>query len=247
MTTDADIQALAAKFGSIEDRAARLTESISSDPFGVRDRTPRLRTLVETYQGAFQNFQNISRGASVTLDYLEISSLPSARASDGSPKFSDRFEYLALLDKLAINCETALGYLRALASPIPLEDKDRLDSLRQQIGPLEQFNENLFKHITTAIEEYEKGHYLASALSAGKAVVYVLEQLPGKTDEDKANELVKLRLLDEKMKPNFLKGARRARIYFTHDISAIPLPQDALSLVSDACDLSLKLVRVRQS
>jgi len=117
--------------------------------------------------------------------------------------------------------------------------------LRQQAEPLEQFDMNLFKHVTSAIEECEKGHHLASALLAGKCVVYALEQFSGKTDEEKASNLVKANLLTEQMKPNFLKGARRARSYFTHNISAIPLASDAISLVSDACDLSLKLMKAR--
>lgn len=241
MTTDADIQALACTFRLIGNKAAERIKSISESPFGV-DGTDwlRIKALLESYQTAFFNFKSVASSAKVTPDYFGLGQLPEWRKND------DPSAYVALLDKITINCETALGYLGAITSPISADDKDRLNSLRQQIEPLERFNENLFKHVTTTIEEYEKGHYLASALLAGKIVVYVLEQLLGETDEDKANELVKSNLLDEKIKPNFLKGARRARGYFTHDIAAIPLPQDALSLVSDACDLSLKLKKTRQ-
>jgi len=194
----------------------------------------RIEALIDSYWSAFNTFQIVIREAKVKPDH--VSSL--------TPKDGAMAHFVAL-DKIRINCDTALAYLEQLVSRIPSKEKDELNSLKGQLAPLEVFDAKLFAHLNSAIEEYEEAHYLASALLAGKAIVYVLEQLPGETDEDKASALVKSSLLDEKIKPNFLKGARRARVHFTHDISAIPLPQDALGLVSDACDLSLKLMKAK--
>jgi hypothetical protein len=99
--------------------------------------------------------------------------------------------------------------------------------------------------VNGAISEYEGAHYLASALLAGKSVVYAWEQFPGKTSEEKATNLVKAKLLKEDLKGQSLRAEKKARDYFTHDISAIPQPQEALALVAEACNLSMALVRLK--
>jgi len=234
-TTRADIQALAARFASIGRRSSLLSERLKKQvPYAVDEISfTEIQMLSKTYRGARYDFQKIAPKARISLDRIRINEIDTNHDSEFPP----------FLEQIAINCETALGYLKELAGPsLSVEDKDKLDSLRRQIADLEGFNENLFKHVTKAIEEYEHGHHLASALLAGKATVYVLEQLEGKDDESKADSLVKLGLLDTRMKPDFLKGARKARNYFTHDLSAIAESHDAIGMIGDACDLSLKLI-----
>jgi len=84
-------------------------------------------------------------------------------------------------------------------------------------------------------------------LLAGKSVVYIWEQFPGQDTESKAGNLVQSGLLKEDLKGQFLKGEKKARNYFTHDISAIPQPQEALALVTDACNLSIMLEKLKSS
>jgi hypothetical protein len=232
MTDEARINSLIARFREIKGRADDLLER-AAQPITAFYRQPngQSKALAESYETARSMFVMVSKGESISA-FLQY----------------DKSVYdVAQLQKLSIECAAAIGFLETLRSPIPTSDKDRLDSLQEQISSLETFNEKLHKHVSKAIEEYVKGHYLAAALLAGKATVYVLEQLPGKTDEEKADELVRSHLLNDQMKPHFLRGARRARSYFTHDITAIPEPQDAISLVSDACDLSLKLKKIQES
>jgi hypothetical protein len=90
------------------------------------------------------------------------------------------------------------------------------------------------------VEEYENAHFQASALLAGKSIVCVLSCLEGTTDEEKVRYLVKSGLVKEQLKDTFLRAARKARNYFSHDMSAFAEPSDALSLISDAVDFSLK-------
>jgi len=230
MSAEAQINSLIVKFKEIKTRADTLLEkAIVSAMIPYLQLGAQTKTLVEIYETTRYAFATVSKGQSV----------PALLQYDQS--VADTAQLL----KLSIECAASMAFLEALRSPIPTADKDRLDSLREEIASLETFDENLFKHVGGAIGEYEKAHYLASALLAGKVVVYVLEQLPGETDEDRASALVKSSLLDEKMKPNFLKGARRARVHFTHNISAVPLPQDALSVVTDACTLSITLMKLR--
>ena len=135
---------------------------------------------------------------------------------------------------------TALAFLRTLTSRIPARERDKVNSLRDQISPLESLDANLFKHLILAVEEYENAHFLASALLAGKSVVYVLSRLPGTSDEEKVNNLVKSGTVKQQLKDKSLNAARKARNYFSHDMSAFAEPSDALNSVSDAVDFSLR-------
>jgi hypothetical protein len=116
-----------------------------------------------------------------------------------------------------------------------------MDSLRDQTAPLETHDPNLFKHLTLAVDEYESAHFLASALLAGKSGVYVLNHLQGNDDEEKVDYLVKSALVKEQLKDKMLRAARKARNYFSHDMSAFAGPSDALDSISGAVDFSLKL------
>lgn len=186
--------------------------------------------LVDSYELGRNMFATVS--TDISLAYLQH------RPGD---------QHIGLLQQLSVECATAIGFLEALASPIPIADKDKLDSLRHEITSLEGFNGNLFAHVSGAISEYEGAHYLASALLAGKSVIYAWEQFPGKTSEEKASKLLQAKLIKEDLKGQFLRAEKKARNYFTHDISAIPQPQEALVLVADACNLSMALMRIKSS
>ncbi len=133
------------------------------------------------------------------------------------------------------------------------EDYDRLVSLREQVERLSDFNLNLYKHLVKAIEEYENGHYLASALISGKVVQYIYDKLrsmfntleEGESSkrskiESVASQIVKLLGIKERYSKELIETTKLARNYFTHDINAIPEPHEALRLLSGACDLALK-------
>jgi hypothetical protein len=102
-----------------------------------------------------------------------------------------------------------------------------LESLRHEITSLEAFNAQ-FTHVSSAISEYEGAHYLASALLAGKSIIYAWEHFPGGTSEEKTIKLLQSKLLKKDLKEQFLRAEKKARNYFTHDISAIPQPRDHL-------------------
>jgi hypothetical protein len=237
MALDADIQALAAKFEKIECMVAELfpkgLSGLFVDPMDEimeqnSGRPSRVKSLVSSYDNARVQFLNIAPQAKITPDYI------------GCQVGLKVPEYVDILDRLKINCATAVAFLQALASRIPPIERDKLNSMRDQMTPLENYNPHLFKHLMLAVDEYENGHFPASALLAGKSVVYVLNCLQGATDEEKVDYLVKSGLLEEKLKDKSLKAARKARNYFSHDISAFAEPSDALNSISEAVDLSLK-------
>ena len=115
---------------------------------------------------------------------------------------------------------------------------------------LESFNGHLFTHVTGAISEYEGAHYLASALLAGKAIMYVWEQFPGKTNEEKVGLLLKANLIKQSLKEQFLKAEKKsaktitARMIFPRFRN---LRRHTRDLVADACNLSMILMRFNGS
>jgi len=238
MALDADVQALIAKFEKIEHMAANLYPEVGAglpvEPAveeaveSLSGRTYRLQALVSSYENARIQFLTIAPNAKIRPEYMECR---------GGLQAS---EYVQIADRLKISCATALAFLRTLASRIPPIERDKMNALREQIAPLEDFNANLFKHLMLAVEEYESAHFLASALLAGKSVVYVLSCLQGATDEEKVSYLVKSGLVKDQLKDNFLRAARKARNYFSHDMSAFAEPSDALNSISDAVDFSMK-------
>jgi hypothetical protein len=241
MAIDADIQALIAKFEKIEHMTMNLypevvggsltdSDSVMAEVVETASARPsRLKALISRHDDARIQFFAIAPNAKVHPDYIPFQAglKPS--------------EYEEAADRLKISCATALAFLRTLASRISPAEKDKMDSLRNQIAPLETHDPNLFKHLMLAVDEYESAHFLASALLAGKSVVYVLNHLQGENEEEKVNYLVKRGLVREQLKDKMLRAARRARNYFSHDMSAFAEPSDALNSISDAVDFSLKL------
>jgi len=232
MSSEAGIKSLIARFMEIRNKARTLSENAAPITRALYTQLDfQTKALIESYETARNMFATVSN-YEIVLNFLQ---------------YDQSVAEVAQLDKLSIECAAAIGFLETLRSPIPTADKDRLKSLRDQIASLEAFNENLFRHVSYAISEYEKAHYLASALLAGKCVIFAWEQFPGKDREEKVSNLVQSKLLEEKLREQYLKAEKSARNYFTHDISAIPQPQDALALVAQACNLSMTLMTLQNS
>lgn len=231
MNSEAKINSLISRFSEIRDKANHLLSIDTSIKVEIQGQIDAQTTaLLESYDTGRIKFGMFS--PDITLPYLH---------------YGEYDEAVGMLQKLSVECAAALGFLDTLSSPIPTADKDRLESLRQEIASLEGFNENLFTHVSVAIGEYEKAHYLASTMLAGKSIIYTWEQFLGQTNEEKVSNLIQSKLLKENLKGQFLRAEKKARNYFTHDISAIPQPQEALALVADACNLSMILMRLKSS
>jgi hypothetical protein len=228
LSAAAKINSLVKRFSEIRNITSNvLLIADSMDPYQL---SKQAKALVESYEIGRNMFTTIT--TDILLAYLQ---------------HTPGGENVGLLQQLSVECATAVGFLETLSSPIPTADKDKLESLRGEVNSLEVFDGRLFTHVNGAISEYESAHYLASALLAGKSVVYAWEQFPGKSSEEKASKLIQAKLLKDDLKGQFLRAEKKARNYFTHDISAIPQPQEALALVADACNLSMTLMRLRSS
>jgi hypothetical protein len=144
----------------------------------------------------------------------------------------------ALLRKLDIECDKAIGVLESIATPLSKEVLDKLTSLRKELEKLSGILDiNYERNFLEAINEYEKEDYLASALISSRVIIYALEQIPGKPDEVKVKFLQEKGIIEKGRKDvheSIIKASRKARNFFSHDIKVFPTPSEALSLLSDA-------------
>jgi len=149
--------------------------------------------------------------------------------------------------KLIARCDDVLGTLEALLKPVvPPETLDTLRGLREEIDELaiSGLGENVYRNFLEAISECEEGHYLASALIASRAIVYMIEQMGGNRPTD---EIVKM-LVDTGLIPKdrkdeqreLLMAIRTARNFLAHRVDVYAGPDDALLLLG----ASVKLARI---
>jgi small nuclear ribonucleoprotein (snRNP)-like protein len=197
----------------------------------------QVQALVESYAVAGEEFHQLAKD--VTLANVSVLKLV------GSPK--DILNLKNAVTKLAVNCDSAAGFLDRAIMPVPKAVIMTLESRRQQIAPIEEFDAHLFTHLSKAIEELETGHYLAAAMIAGKTVAYVNDKLDGKTEEEKVENLIRLKLLDPMLKESFLKAYRKTGDFYSHALGAVPEPQEALGAVSAAVDVATKYLKSKWS
>jgi hypothetical protein len=149
-----------------------------------------------------------------------------------------------ILDKLFIGCDAIERGLEALLHPaIEPETLDKLRSLREKLEELEKkgLGLNLARNLREAIDELEQGHHLASTMISARVVRYIVENLPGRDDDEKVENMVEMGIVhkdrkDEQKKQ--LTTMRLARNYLSHRVDLFPEPQDALLLLAGAFKLA---------
>ena len=155
-----------------------------------------------------------------------------------------KMSYAGVLEVIINNCTKAIGYIDSLLMQLTPEEIDKLESLRREIAWLESERPDLHRHIIEAIELHANGYYIGSTLISAKIICYVIEKIPGKNDEEKADFLVEKGLIDSDLRPWFIRGVKRARNFFTHKIYAIPEVHESLELLSNAIEAIKILVKI---
>jgi len=245
MTSDELLYGLRERFRAIGNKAKELNEQMvlrfAKDELEYAlealEFQVQVQALVESYDVANQEFHALA--TDVTLENVSVGKLV------GSPK--DILDLKNAATRLEVNCDSAAGYLDRAIMPLATAIIATLESRRREIAPIEEFDALLFAHLSKAIDEQEMGHYFAAAVIAGKTVAYVYDKLEGKDDEEKTENLVRLKLLDPKHKESFLKGSRKTRNRYSRELGAVPDAQEALAAVSDAVDMAIKYLESRQS
>lgn len=200
------------------------------------DYQDEVKVLVEEFNQAKVDFDKIRRKREIDV-YLITILLPSYLNYGGQK---------ALLTKIKIQCDKAIGVLESIALPLSKTDLDKLTTLRTELNKLSEVlaDVNYERNINDAINEYEQGHYLASSLISGRVIKYAMDQIPGDSDKDKVKFLREEGIIEKGRKDvqeSILKASRKARNFFSHDIKVYPTPSEALSLLSEAFGI-LKIV-----
>lgn len=157
------------------------------------------------------------------------------------------------LRQIAIECDKVIGALSTLITPLSPEDADKLSKLRSEIAKLTtKLDINYEKNLGEAINEYEKGHYLASALITGRVIIYILAQIKGKNDEERIKFLQDKNMIEksregEAVKAFIIKASKKARNIFSHKIDRFAEPSDALGMLGDSVKLLGIFAKLKES
>ena len=88
----------------------------------------------------------------------------------------ERYKQKALLRVLDIECDKAIGVLESIATPLSKDELDKLSSLREELEKLSEVlpDINYGRNLEEAIDEYEKGDFLTSALISSRVIIYAV-------------------------------------------------------------------------
>ncbi len=167
----------------------------------------------------------------------------------GFPYKTEEVQAESLLQKLILECDKVIGYIESLEPKIPLELKNKLDSLKEELQTITAniSNTDFERNLEISIEECEKGDYLASWLISGRVIRYIFEKIPGKDINEKLKFLEDNNIVpkDKKEIVNLiLRIDKETRNIGSHNISSFPQPKEAISLITDSLKL-LELIWVK--
>lgn len=219
------------EFESVKSQANQLRQSLGDSLFGPSD---ELENLVEGYKDAKMHFGGIAyeRNIGVYLRDIEI------KGKD----YSGIHKQKALLGEIEVECNKAIDALESGGTPLSKDDLDKLTALKEQLEELLEVlpDANCEMNLKEAIDEYQRGAYLASALISSRVILYALSQIRGEFAEEKVQFLREEGIIEGDSKDvheSLIRANRRARNFFSHDISVFPSASDALSLLGDAIEI----------
>lgn len=235
---------LLGKFKGIKSQAKQIREEINElEDLRAEDKTILPGSLKQTLQISLNFEERRVKEAKMLLEQYRKSSsevrdiLGTSLTSFSSP--SNPAEARGVLRQIETECDRVIGGLESKLSPVSSKEMDKLNNYRSEIDDLTSDLEPRFlKNINSAIDVFEKGHYLASALISSRVIVYLIDKIPGDDDEGKAEFLKDKEIVERKDEKSFvMKANRRARNFFSHDIKTFPDSSDALSLLGDSVTL----------
>ena len=193
----------------------------------------RIIGVIRSYEEARARFSWLAGSEAPTLAYID-------EAEAGKAP-------LKSLERLKHECEMAVTFLESLLYELTPDEVDKLNSLRNELNSIKAIDLGIHLHLENALMEYENRHYLSVAILSGKVIVYVLEQIRGKSYEEKLKELESRNILPKDLKADFLNAAKRARNYYTHNIDTSPVASDALDMLAKSFQFANILKKYRES
>jgi hypothetical protein len=218
-----------------------------------------LKSLLEEYNDVCSQFLTTLEESSlysllpyVSLDFLyhkpSIESVPPSLKSYLSSLDVD--VALSMLEQAERGCSIITSVCESLLKPrIPQDSLDKLSQLWDEVEKIEkelpEGKEFLITNLGDALYEYERGHFLASALIASRVITYVFEQIPAYEEDQKSSDLAKLKvealvrmgIIDKDRKDeqeSFLRASKLARNILSHRAYMFPKIEEALTSIASA-------------
>lgn len=177
------------------------------------------------------------------LRYYEANQVLKVNLHSISITNSSEGQIIGSLRILMAHCDSAVSYFKSTISSISVEQADKLQSLRKQLGQILIYLpeiEFFTKNIEEAITEFESGHFLASAILSSRVIAYTMDKFEGEKDEEKIQKLIIKKVIPKDRKDvstNIMKASRLSRNFLSHNIQIFPSPSDSLSLLADSITL----------
>ncbi|MBK5190258.1 MAG: hypothetical protein JJE19_01990 [Methanosarcinales archaeon] len=217
------------QFESVKSQAKKLRQSIRDSLSGPVE---ELKSLVEAYKDAKLHFGGIASEQNINVYLRDIE----IKGSD----YSAGYKQKALSREIDVECDKAIDILGNVAAPLSKDDLEQLAAFREQLETLSEVlpDINYEINVNEALNEYERGAYLASALISGRVILYALNQIRGESAEKKVRFLREKGIIEEGGKEevyeSILNADKRARDLYSYDLSVYPSSSDALLLLGDA-------------
>lgn len=231
--------------------SAKLDQTIydaSTSGFGIVFRSfhqymgIKIHHLIEYYNASVANLNEFA-----DTDVIGVNPVDRDNEIGDTEEAKGESQVANALITIKVGSNGAIKYIEGLNLDIPIKEKDALDSLLMEIKPLERFNQPLYAHMVDSIEAYEKGKHIAASVTAAKVIVYCLEHIPGKNDDERVAHLVSKKLLDKRSEEKYITAVRNARNVFSHEINYLPRPQDALSIITDSVKMAMLLPKLENT
>ena len=237
-----DVAGVLSQFKSIKKQAIQVRQFIidgfnrETPKYGLALEISGLGSLIEEFKDAKTHFDMIryKHKFAVYLQSIEMLRAPNK---------------IAVLRVIEIECDKAIGVLESIATPLSKDELDKLTALRRELEKLSEVlpDINYGRNLEEAIDEYEKGDFLASALISSRVIIYALDQIPGKSNEEKVKFLHEKGIIEKGRKDiheSIIKAGRLARNVFSHDIKVFPTLSEAHSLLGEAIGILERVSKV---
>jgi hypothetical protein len=239
-----EIAWLREQFNSIKNFALELEEDIfnTSGRFGIED----VFYVCGEYSTAREYFETLKGNMPFSLKEISLkanmANLPTNAIMN--PQIV-RIHTRRTLRTIAYESKKAIAYLEEIKSPlISNESISELKSLREEIKKISsKLNPDIEKNYIFAIDSFEDGHLLGASLIASRVIEYYLDKLKGNDIEEQIQSIRSKIKFDKKrqdvrdLEQNLIKSSKFARNLLSHNIQAIPEPEESLSLLSNCISL----------
>ncbi|MGC9445070.1 MAG: hypothetical protein ACP5E9_09135 [Candidatus Methanospirareceae archaeon] len=229
-----DAEDIAKELGEVKELTKQLRQSIPDSLFGP---TEELGIAVEAYKIAKMHFGHIAAEQKLKVYLRDIET----KGRDYSAVYKQK----ALLRDIEAECDKGIEALQSLPPARSVAELEQVALIKNQLadlsGSLSDINCEF--HLMEALNEYERGSYLASALLSSRVLLYAVDLFCGESavDPEQSTDVDAKMERGENLTTDMCEFLRRAgakaKVFFSTDITIFPSSSDALSLLSDAIEL----------